>query len=81
MYPEGWLLDPCGRWLVLFHKDPMCWERWPKFYMDKWIASETGTPQSLRNSRKVELQPALETWNELIQNGWKQINVQFGETA
>ena len=79
MYPEGWLIDPNGLWLLLFHKDPMCWERWPKIYMDKWSASERGTPQSLKNRRKVELEPALETWNELIQNGWKQINDQFGE--
>ena len=81
MYPEGWLIDPNGRWLLLFHKDPMCWENLPKFYMDKWSATEVGTPRSLKNRRKVELEPALETWNELIQNGWEQINEQFGEAA
>ena len=81
MYPQGWLIDPNGRWLLFFHKDPIYLGKWPKIYMDKWSASEMGTPQSLQNRRKVELEPALETWNELIQSGWKQIHEQFGEAA
>ncbi len=81
MYPEGWLIDPNGRWLLLFHKDPMCCGRSPKFYIYKWNATEIGTPKSLQNCRKVELEPALETWNELIQNGWRKVNEQFGEAA
>lgn len=81
MYPEGWLLDPCGRWLLHFFADPKSLQRWPMFYMDKWSATEAGSPKSLINRTKVELEPALETWNELIQNGWKQVNDQFGEAA
>ena len=81
MNPEGWLADPKGLWLLLFHKDPMCWQRWPKFYMDKWSVTSLGTPCTLISRRKVELMPALETWNELIQNGWRKVNNQFGEAA
>ncbi len=81
MNPEGWLADPKGMWLLLFHKDPMSWQRWPKFYMDKWSATPVGTPCTLKSRRKVELEPALETWNELIQNGWRKVNDQFGGTA
>ena len=36
---------------------------------------------SLKDLRKVELEPALETWNELIQNGWRKVNDQFGGKA
>ncbi len=81
MNPQGWLVDPKGMWLLLFHKNPMSWQRWPKFYMDKWSLTPVGTPCTLKNRRKVELEPALETWNELIQNGWRKVNDQFGETT
>ncbi len=81
MKPEGWLSDPKGRWLLLFHKDPMSWQRWPKIYMDKWSVTPLGTPDILKSTRKVELEPALETWGELIQNGWRKVDVQFGKTS
>ena len=81
MYPEGWLIDPNGRWLLLFYKDSMCWGTLPKVYMDKWSSTEAGTPQSLKSSRKVDLGPAVETWNELIQNGWRKVDGQFEEAA
>ena len=81
MRPEGWLADPEGKWILHFHKDLMSWQRWPKFYMDKWDVTPAGIPCTLRSRRKVELEPALETWNELIQNGWRKINDQFEEAA
>ena len=59
----------------------MSWQRWQKFYMDKWSVTSFGTPCTLQNRRKVELEPALETWDELIQNGWRKVNDQFGEAA
>ncbi len=79
MYPEGWLLDPSGRLIVHFFSDSRSFKGWSIFYMDKWSASEAGTPYSLKNRRKVDLEPALETWNELIQNGWRQISDHLGE--
>ena len=81
MKPEGWLADPKGVWLLLFHKDPMSWQRWPMFYMDKWSVTSAGTPGTFKSRRIVELDPALETWNELIQNGWRKVNNQFGKAA
>ncbi len=74
MYPEGWLMDPHGRWLLLFQKDPISSERFPTIYIDKWSVSDTGTPKFFKNRRKVELEPALETWSELRQNGWALVN-------
>ncbi len=73
MSPEGWLIEPNSRWLLLFHKDPMSSQRFPFFYLDKWDVSAIGTPNTFVNRRKVLLIPALETWDELIQNGWYKI--------
>ena len=71
MIPHGWLIDPKGKCLLLFHKDPMCLQRLPKVLMDKWDATSEGTPSQFRNRRKVDLEPAIETWDELIEHGWR----------
>ena len=81
MYPEGWLIEPKGRWLLVFHKDSMCKKKCPQFYMDKWSCTISGTPNTFQNRRKVEIEAALETWNELIQNGWHRIGYTLKEVA
>ena len=81
MSPEGWLIDPAGKWLLLFHKDPMSLQRLPLFYIDKWDVSSVGTPNTFINRRKVGQQAAIETWEELTQKGWHLIDHQFGEAA
>ena len=49
--------------------------------MDKWSVTPSGTPNSFINRRKVQLDPALETWGELILNGWEKLSQQFGEAS
>ncbi len=69
--PDGWLLDPKGRWLLLFHRYISALNIPPTlFYVDKWEASVDGIPTIFVNRRIIQLSPALETWNELIENGW-----------
>lgn len=74
-------MDPRGKWLLLFHKDPMSMQRLPLFYTDKWDVSPVGTPNTFINRRKLDQQAAIETWEELIDNGWYLIDHQFEETA
>ncbi len=73
MIPKGWLIDPHKKWLLHFQKDPMSISRLPKFFVDKWEATLLGTPARFCNRRKVNLEPAIETWNELNDNGWRQV--------
>ena len=79
--PEGWLINPSKTCLLRFFKDPMSLQRLPKVYMDKWSVTPAGTPLSFINRRKVQLDAALETWGELILNGWEKLGHQFGEAA
>tara|TARA_Y100001968_G_scaffold240100_1_gene223619 strand:+ start:461 stop:769 length:309 start_codon:yes stop_codon:yes gene_type:complete len=79
--PEGWLMNPGKTCLLRFIKDPMCLQRVPQVYMDKWSVTSSGTPLSFINRRKVHLDPALETWGELVLNGWEKLEHQFGEAA
>ena len=71
--PEGWLINPRKTCLLRFFKDPMSLQRLPKVYMDKWSVTRSGTPHNFINRRKVQLDPALETWSELILNGWEKL--------
>lgn len=73
MHPEGWLVEPNNKCLLLFRKDPNSLKRLPKIFMEKWDSTPLGTPSLFRNRRKVSLTPAIETWNELIQNGWRKV--------
>ena len=79
--PLGWLIDLNSKWLLLFHEDPISLQGFTLFYIDKWDVSPLGTPNSFINRRKVNLEPAIETWNELLQNGWKKLEHQFGEAS
>ena len=81
MNPEGWLIEPREKWLLLFYKDPLSSDDHPLFYIEKWNVSPARTPLKLIDRRKVEFTPAIETWNELKENGWLKIEHQFGEVA
>ena len=81
MIPEGWLVEPSNKWLLQFRKDPMSLQRLPRIFMDKWDSTPLGTPSVFRNSRKVGLESALETWNELIDNGWRQVQFRSDTVA
>jgi len=71
MIPNGWLVDPKVKCLLLFPKDPKSLQRLPKVLMDKWDTTSEGTPSQFRNRRKVDLAPAIETLDELIEHGWR----------
>ena len=79
--PEGWLINPGKTCLLRFHKDPNSPMSLPKVYMDKWSVTPCVSPLRFINRRKVLLHPALETWGELILNGWEKLEKQFGEAA
>ena len=78
--PEGWLADPNGKLLLLFHKDPISLQRLPLFYIDKWDSYPVVTPNAFINRRIVHLEQAIEKWNELLKNGWEKLEHQFGES-
>ena len=81
MTPKGWLIEPHDRWLLLFHKDPMSLKRLPQIFIDKWEVSTIRTPLTFINRRKVDLEPAIETWNELTSNGWEKIELELKKSA
>ena len=57
---QGWLIDPNGKWLLLFQKGPMSLRCETTYYVDKWSVSSAGTPYAFINRRKVGLDAATE---------------------
>ena len=47
--------------------------------MDKWEPSSKKAPSKFKNRVNVDLYAAIETWNELVSNGWRQIDYKFYE--
>ena len=81
MKPDGWLRDPKGKWLLCFVQGPISSQKFPQTYIDKWDVSPIGTPDKFVNRRIVGLEPAIETWDELISSGWLIVDNQFGNAA
>ena len=67
MYPEGWLMDPEGKSLLYFEKDPMN----PMYegYVGSWLISGDGFKQ-FRYRKRISKAQALAQWTHLSNQGW-----------
>ena len=75
--PNGWLLNQKSSLLILFEKYKSSKSKNKKFYTHLFSANEYGEPYQLINTRIHSLECALETWNELIANGWTLVTNNF----
>ena len=80
MYPEGWLIDPKGKFLVLFQKDSTSSKEKSIGFIDKWNA-EQGSPTTLKTKKKASANEAISHWIALTETGWRCVEGQFGEKA
>ncbi len=80
MYPEGWLIDPRGKFLIFFSKNSNSTKNEPMGFMDKWTAIE-GSPSSLKNRKNMDSAQAISEWIKLTENGWRRVEKQFGDKA
>ncbi len=46
-----------------------------------WYCNIEGSPTRLKNTRRMDLDSAIETWTELITNGWEIVEHQINEDA
>ena len=74
--PTGWLISPTRNFILFFIKDPKSEINFPNVITQLWYSNEDGIPTHLKNIRTMELENAVETWNELLNNGWKLIEHQ-----
>ena len=78
MYPEGWLIDPKGKFLLLFQKDSTCLKSRAVGFIDKWVAMN-GSPTTLKSRKNATSTEAISQWIELTEKGWRRVDKQFGE--
>ena len=76
MYPEGWLIDPNGKFLNHFYKDEMSPKKNSTGYLDRWLALE-GYPKTIKNQKKVSAKEAISEWIHLTESGWRTTEIEF----
>ena len=77
--PTGWLIHPERKRVLFFIRDPKSLMRMPKVITQLWYSTEEGIPTRMKNNRTMELEDAVETWNELLSNGWELVEHQINE--
>ena len=77
--PTGLLVSPKRDFVLFFIQDPKYQMSSPKVITQLWHCTVNGIPARLKNIRKMNLESALETWSELISNGWELVNHQLNE--
>ena len=53
----------------------------PTVFTQLSYCSEKGIPTKLNNTRKLDFNSALETWNELLSNDWKLLTDQINDAT
>ena len=79
--PSGWLVSPTRDFILFFIKDPKSQIYFPDVMTQLWFCSIEGIPTRLKNTRRMDLESAIETWTELITNGWELVEHQINEDA
>ena len=49
-----------------------------KIHTHLFYTNHLGEPAGLKNSRLLDLNCAFETWDELVNNGWTEVQHYFG---
>ena len=71
--PSGWLIiiNPEKELMLLFIRDPKSLMRMPNVITQLWHSNKDGIPTTLKNIRTMNPEGSIETWNELLNNGWE----------
>ena len=77
--PTGWLVSPTRDLVLFFIRDPKSHMSFPNVITQLWYCTVEGIPTQLKNSRRIDLESAIETWTELITNGWELVEHQINE--
>ncbi len=79
--PTGWLLSPKRDFVLFFIRDPKSHMSFPNVNTQLWYCTFEGIPTRLKNTRIMDLESAIETWTELITNGWEFVEHQLNHYA
>ena len=77
----GWLVAPTRDFCLFFIRDPKSSVGYPSVLSQLWYCTIEGSPTKLKNTRRIDLNRAEETWRELISNGWELVEDQINDDA
>tara|TARA_Y100001968_G_scaffold63237_1_gene53986 strand:+ start:351 stop:626 length:276 start_codon:yes stop_codon:yes gene_type:complete len=77
----GWLVAPTREFCLFFIRDPQSPMTFPNVLTQLWYCLEDGTPTKLKNTRRLDYESALETWNELLSQDWELMEHQINDDA
>lgn len=75
----GWLIHPGRKRVLFFIRDPKSSMEFPTVITQLWYATVDGIPTFIKNIRRLKLEDAEETWNELLSNGWELVEHQIND--
>ena len=79
--PTGWLVAPTREYCLFFIRDPKSIMGYPPVFTQLWHCLEDGTPIKLKNTRKLDYECALETWQELLSQDWQKVENRINDAA
>ena len=79
--PTRWLIHPERKRVLFFIRDPNSLTLMPSVITQLWHSTSEGIPTRLKNTRTMDLEDAVETWNELLSNGWELVEHQINDAA
>ena len=77
----GWLVAPTRDFCLFFIRDPKSSVGYPSVLSQLWYCTIEGSPTKLKNTRRIDLNSAKETWRELISDGWELVEDQINDDA
>ena len=77
----GWLIHSEKKRVLFFIRDPQSPMHVPKIITQLWHSTENGIPTRIKNTRTMELEEGVKTWNELLNNGWELVEHQINDDA
>ena len=77
--PTGWLVAPTRDFCLFFIRDPKSVMVPPTIFTQLWYCTKEGIPTKLKNTRRLDYESAIETWNELLSNHWELIEHQIND--
>ena len=80
--PSGSLIGPTRDFCLFFIRDPKSIiTAAPTVFTQLWYCTEEATPTKLKNTGQLDHASILETWNELLSNGWELMENQINNAA
>ena len=79
--PGRWLVSPKRNFVLFFLRDPKALKSSPNVITQLWYCTNEGIPRRLKNTRRMDIESAIETWTELISNGWELVEHQINDNV